>query len=116
MSIYTDYVKRDYYCRICDQTHKIKLDKTIIKAGSKFPIPHIFLHGELKNILTTLYIDKDFQIRGVDVHELHDDDIFSKDHVIELISTLMAEIERLQKENARLTKIIHSPKNNLELT
>jgi hypothetical protein len=111
----TDYVKRDYYCRICDQIHEIKLNKDILRGKSKFPIQHVFLHGELKNLLTTLYIDKDFQIRGVDVHELQDSGIFAADHVSKLINTLMEEIQRLQEENGRLIKEIHSLKNKPEL-
>jgi hypothetical protein len=112
----SDIVKRDYYCRMCDQTHEIYLSRNIAKTHSKFPVTHIFLHGELKNLLTTLYIDKDLQIRGVDVHELHDGDIFSKEHVTKLISTLMGEIERLQKENNRLIDEIHSLKKEFELS
>jgi hypothetical protein len=111
VSIDTDYVNRDYYCRICDQIHEIKLNKSIIKQQSKFPISHVFLHGELKNLLTTLYIDKDFEIRGVDVHELQDNDIFAADHVTKLINTLMEEIERLQNENARLIEKLQSLEN-----
>ncbi len=98
----TDCVSRDYYCRICDQMHQIKINKNLVKSQSKFPFPFIFLHGDLKNLLTTLYIDKEIQIRGVDVHELSDDNIFSKDQVIKITTTLVAEIERLQRENARL--------------
>ena len=96
--------------------HQIKLSKNIIKPQSKFPIPHIFLHGDLKNLLTTLYIDKDYQIRGVDVHELCDDDIFSKDQVIELTNTLLREIDRLQKENDKLIEKNHSLKKKIDLT
>jgi hypothetical protein len=58
----TNFVKRDYYYRICDQIHEIKLNKDILRAKSKFPIQHVFLHGELKNLLTTLYIDKIFKL------------------------------------------------------
>ncbi len=91
--------------------HEIKLSKNIIKLQSKFPFPYIFLHGDLKNLLTTLYIDKEFQIRGVDVHELHDDDIFSKDQVIKITNSLTDEIERLRSDNDKLTKeILHLKK------
>ena len=114
MSINIEYIKREYYCRICNQMHQINLSKNIIKSRSKFPIPHIFLHGDLKNLLTTLYIDKDFQIRGVDVHELHDDDIFSKDQVIELTNTLVGEIENLRRENAKLIEEVHFLKKKFD--
>lgn len=106
MSKNTDYLNREYYCRICDQMHQIKISKNVVKSHHKFPFPLIFLHGDLKNLLTTLYIDKETQIRGVDVHELSDDNIFSKDQVIKITTTLVGEIERLQIEIARLNKLI----------
>ena len=102
----TDCVSREYYCRICDQMHQIEISKDVVKSQSKFPFPFIFLHGDLKNLLTTLYIDKETQIRGVDVHELSDDNIFSKDQAIKITTKLVGEIERLQEEIARLNKLI----------
>ena len=103
----TDEVSREYYCRVCDELHVIKLSNKMIKTHVNFPFPYIFLHGELKNLMTTLYIDKDLQIRGVDVQELSDNDIFSKDQVISITNTLVAEIDRLQTENANLGKKIN---------
>jgi len=97
-----DYVVRQYHCRICKTTHKINLQKNISENQSKFPFSYFYLHGELKNILTTLYLDKHLEIRGVDVHKLTDDDIFSKDHLLSITSTLVQEIEELRNENEEL--------------
>ena len=97
-----EYLLKSYFCRMCDTTHKIKLDKKKCMKQLKFPFPYIFLHGESKNLLTTLYLDKDLQIRGVDVQELGDDDIFSKEQVISIINTLMKEIETLRRENRKM--------------
>ena len=102
MSDNSDYIQRSYYCNVCGTTHEISLQKKISEKQSKFPFSHFFLHGELKNILTTLYLDKQLEIRGVDVQKLTDDDIFSKDHVISIASTLVKEIEELHKENEEL--------------
>ena len=102
-----------HYCRVCDDIHVIKLSNRMIKTHIKFPFPYFFLHGELKNLMTTLYIDKDLQIRGVDVHELSDDDIFSKDQVKTITNTLVTEIERLQTENANLAKKINKLKKKI---
>ena len=99
-----NFVIRQYYCSICNVIHEIKLDKEISKGHSQFPFPYIFLHGDLKNILTTLYIDKNFEIRGVDVHVLTKEDLFSKDQATMIISTLMDEIEMLRNENEKLIK------------
>lgn len=109
-----DEVSREYYCRVCDDMHIIKLSNKMIKKHDKFPFPYIFLHGELKNFITTLYIDKDLQIRGVDVHQLSDDDIFSKDQVMTITNTLVTEIERLQRENANLVNNINELKKKIK--
>ncbi len=98
----SDYILRNYYCKICNKDHKIKLSKNLLKNKLKMPFPHIFLHGELKNILTTLYLDKELQIRGVDVHELTDEDLFSKEQAIIITKTLVEEIEKLAEENLNL--------------
>jgi len=102
MSDNSEYIQRSYHCRVCDTTHEISLQKKISENQSKFPFSYFFLHGELKNILTTLYLDKQLEIRGVDVQELTDDDIFSKDQVVSITSILMREIEELRKENEDL--------------
>jgi hypothetical protein len=102
-------IKR-YYCRICDDNHEIQLRKKLIENQSKFPFSHSFLHGELKNILTILYLDKNMEVRGVDVQKLRDDDIFSKEQVISISGTLMEEIERLRTENEALQKELRAYK------
>ncbi len=99
MSEKSEFIVRHYHCRVCDTTHEINIPKKISEKQSKFPFSYFFLHGELKNILTTLYLDKHLEIRAVDVHELTDDDIFSKDHLLSITSTLLKEIEDLRKEN-----------------
>lgn len=102
MSDNSDYIQKSYYCDACSKTHKIRLSIKISEKQSKFPFSYFFLHGELKNILTTLYLDKHLEIRGVDVQKLTDDDIFSKDHVVSITSILVKEIEDLRKENEEL--------------
>ena len=102
MSEESEFIVRHYHCRVCDTTHEISIPKKISEKQSKFPFSYFFLHGELKNLLTTLYLDKHLQIRGVDVHQLTDDDIFSKDHLLSITSTLVKEIEVLRKENEKL--------------
>jgi hypothetical protein len=109
------HVIRSYTCNICNEVHKVKLKKSLIKNRSQFPMPYVFLHGTLKNILTTLYLDKNLEIRAVEVQELKDDDIFSKDQVIQITATLMEEIERLRDENSKLAKEINKIKKNSNL-
>ena len=104
MSDNDNFVTKLYHCRICNNTHKTKLRKDLNKRHTKFPFSHSFLHGELKNILTTLYLDRNLEVRGVDVQQLRDDDLFSKEQVVSISSTLMEEIERLRTENEKLQK------------
>ena len=113
MSKNKNFVVKQYRCGICNKIHEIKLNKNIIDGKVKFPFPLVFLHGELKNILTTLYIDKDLEIRGADTNELKTEDgLFSKDQVIEITQELMKEIERLTEENLRLSEELGERKKN----
>jgi len=107
-----EFVTRQYFCRICKSDHYVRLRKENIKNREKYPFSHIFLHGDLKNILTILYIDSDAQIRGVDVQELTDDDIFSKEHVMSITKKLISEIERIREENDVLHQEIQTLKKS----
>ncbi|MHA1898240.1 MAG: hypothetical protein ACTSU2_12675, partial [Promethearchaeota archaeon] len=53
------------------------------------------------------YLDKDLNIRGVESSRLKDDNLFSKDQVVKISTSLMNEIERLQKENEILLNEIN---------
>lgn len=108
-----DLVIREYDCRLCKQHHEIKLSNQLSKDHDDYPFPYTFLHGDLRNILTTLYIDKNLEIRGVDVRELTDSDLFSKDQVLTITNTLMEEIEQLREENNSLRdKLLTIEKNH----
>ena len=93
-----NFVLRNYECKICNKTHQIRLGVDIHEGREKFPFPYIFLHGKLRNILTILYIDKDLQVRAVEVYELSEEDIFSKEQVMTITKKLINEIERLRVE------------------
>lgn len=111
-------ITRYYTCKVCNKTHKIKLNTNIVEGRTKFPFPHVFLHdsiknGVLKELLTILYIDKDVQIRGVEIQELGDDNLFSKEQVVKITSTLMEEIERLREDNLKLMEKINKLKKKI---
>ncbi len=114
MSEKSEFIVRHYHCRVCDTTHEISIPKKISEKQSKFPFSYFFLHGELKNLLTTLYLDRHLQIRGVEVHQLTDDDIFSKDHLLTITSTLVKEIEELRKENEELQSKLRKKTKNVK--
>ena len=95
---------REYRCQICDTVHKVELSPNLIKYKKKFPFPHVFLHGELKEYLTILYIDANLQIRASEVQNLSldNDNVFSKDHTFKIVSNLVNEIENLRDQQHNL--------------
>jgi len=93
-----DIVKKMFRCNVCDATHEITLNRNLLEGKLVFPFSFIYLHGELKNILTILYIDADLEIRGVETHLLSRENIFSKEHMTEIINKMIAEIENLRAE------------------
>ena len=101
--IMTDYITKQYNCKICNETHKIELPQNICEGRTKFPFPYVFLHGDQKNILTILYIDKDLQIRGAEVQE-GTNDLFSKEQVVKLATNLIDEVDRLREDNLKLMR------------
>ncbi len=104
--IMPETVVKKYNCKICKETHDVELNKGLLEGRERFPFPHVFLHGDLKQLLTILYLDKDLQIRGAEVQNLRIDDanLFSKDHTTSIVENLMNEIERLRLENEKLCK------------
>lgn len=102
MSNDSDFIEKIYNCPQCKETHSINFPKGLAEDRPKYPFPHVYLHGKLKDLLTTLYIDRDLQIRGVEVIQLVDSDIFSKDQAFEIVNKLMDVILKMQEENQLL--------------
>ena len=102
MSKNTEFVQKFYNCPVCKETHTFNFPKNLAENRKRYPFTYVYLHGELKDLLTTLYIDKNLQIRGVEVIKLQDDDIFSKEQVLKITEQLMDEIVFLQEENESL--------------
>jgi len=101
----TDYITKQYNCKICNETHKINLPKNLCDGRDKYPFSYVFLHGEPKEILTILYIDKDLQIRGVEVQQ-GENDFFSKEYVVKMATNLIDEVDRLREDNVMLMQEI----------
>jgi len=99
----TDYITKQYNCKICDETHKVELPKNLCEGRTKFPFHYVILHGPQKNILTILYIDKDLQIRGAEVQE-GTNDLFSKEQVVKMATNLIDEVDRLREDNVSLMR------------
>jgi hypothetical protein len=58
-------------CPKCGVDHRISIDPNIITKSSRFPVKYAYLHGEPKFILT-LFIDRQFQVRGIEISEYLD--------------------------------------------
>jgi len=100
-------VKRRYYCKFCDETHSIEFNKDISKGQPRFPFSYVYVHiytknDEEKELLTILYLDNDCKIRGTDITELNNSDIYSKTHVEAKIAALDEENQKLKEEIKRL--------------
>ncbi|MHA1149694.1 MAG: hypothetical protein ACTSR8_15775 [Promethearchaeota archaeon] len=109
-------VKRKYFCKICAKNHEIELNPNLTEERQSFPFPYVFLHGELKDLLTILYLDRDLEIRSAEVQNLSidDDNVFSKDQTICIAENLMKELERLRKENEHLQLELDKLKRNVQ--
>ncbi|OLS15888.1 MAG: hypothetical protein RBG13Loki_0479 [Promethearchaeota archaeon CR_4] len=91
-----------YMCPVCKKNHEVLLDTKIIEKQGSFPFPYFDLHGDLRDILSLLYIDANLKVRGVEAKQLVEANIFSQDFASSITQTLMNEISRLEEENKKL--------------
>ncbi len=105
-----DFITKQYNCKVCNETHKVELPKNICEGRLKYPFPYVFLHGDPKDILTILYIDKDLQIRGAE-SQMGTNDLFSKEQVVEMVTNLIDEVEKLRNDNLKLMREIDNLKS-----
>jgi len=113
-------IKKLYRCPICKKTHEIYFHPDFANNRSKYPFSYVFLHkyessenieDKDKEILTTLYIDAQLNIRGIEALLNEDDtNILSKNTSKEIIGKLTYHILELQDEHEILIKKY----NNLE--
>ena len=107
-------IKKIYRCSICKKTHDLYFPSDFAKNRSKYPFSYVFLHkyensenieDKDKDILTTIYIDAQLNIRGVEVILNEDDtNILSKDTSKDIIGKLTGFILELQDEHEILIK------------
>jgi hypothetical protein len=55
-------------CPRCQEAHEITLDTSLVTESNRFPVKFAYLHGDPSFVLT-MFIDRDFQIRGVEISE-----------------------------------------------
>lgn len=103
-------IRRIYNCSYCKRTHSIQLEENMADEKPRYPFPFVFLHsseGELNDLLTTLYLDAQLQIRGVEVVKLDNSDIFSETLTKKITEKLMEMIVKLEEENLQLRGLLH---------
>ncbi|HME55582.1 MAG TPA: hypothetical protein VKM55_25475 [Candidatus Lokiarchaeia archaeon] len=109
----TDTIIKDYYCGVCKKRHDISLPKNLAMNRESYPFAHVFLHKLESNddlneididILTTLYIDANMSIRGVEAKPLDGTDIVSKEDFNIVVTRIMNELERWREEYTKLEK------------
>jgi len=104
LDIMTKMVTRSYQCDSCKIVHTIKLPEDLSTKHTQFPFAYFYLHGDTKDVLSTLYLDADLKVRGAETQKLDTglDDIFSKGQMLSIVQNLMTEIERWRTDYAEL--------------
>ena len=96
-----EFISRAYHCPKCRLMHTVKLPKDLAINKPVFPFPNVFLHSSeeglgLDDLLTVLYVDRDLYIRGVEVMEVEESNIFSEDLTKQIAEKLMDKIVSLE--------------------
>ena len=117
MSEKETYIITKYRCNFCNDMHDVRIKKKLLESQSKYPFPYVFLHnsikkGEAKELLTILYIDREGKVRGQEIQEFGNDNLFSREQVMAMIEPLMKEIRFLRQDNLKLKAKIEKLKNN----
>ncbi len=103
------HVVKIYNCSYCKKTHQVILPKDIADGKDRYPFPYVFLHsseGDLKVLLTTLYLDAQLAVRGVEVIQIENSDIFSEELTRKITNKLMDQVMSLEEENFQLRELL----------
>jgi len=108
---------RHYHCKVCEKTHTIELDVNVCSNRSKYPFPYVILHdsvknGEVRELLTILYIDKNCAIRAAEIQDF-DGHLFTKEQLVGITTPLMEEIKMLRETLSEREKEIKELKESL---
>lgn len=102
-----EMLEKSYQCPVCKKQHLVALPKNLAKNRDKFPFSHVIMHkfeGSTSiedagiDILTTLYIDANLAIRGVEAIRLTSSDVISKQDSSEIVTKLTNHILQLQED------------------
>ncbi len=106
MALYHMSPMAEYVCDVCKSQHKVELPADLASKHTHFPFSYFHLHGDAKDVLSTLYLDANLKVRGVETTKLDTglDDIFSKGQMMSIVRNLMDELERWRKDYEVLKK------------
>jgi hypothetical protein len=81
------HVTKSFYCEICKQFTYYLFKLGLLDNQKKFPFTYIYFHGQENNILTTLYLDANLNIRGSESMDLNqiEGNFFKSKKINELI-------------------------------
>ena len=105
-------IMRLFHCPVCKTKHKLYFPKDFAENRVKYPFSYVYLH-KLKetddidkleiDILTTLYVDSNLNIRGVEAVIIEDGtNILSKDDSRKIITNLTKAILEMQEDYDKL--------------
>ncbi len=61
-----DHVEVILHCIECNKDIIVNIAYSLIEKADRFPFEYLYVHGEPKHGIT-LYLDKDFQVRGTEL-------------------------------------------------
>lgn len=107
-------IKKYYNCPTCKKSHEISFPANFAENRVKYPFSYVYFHKLKtpekiedvdKDILTTLYLDSNLNIRGVETIIMEDDsNILSKEDSKTMIATLTKTILEMQKDYDKLNR------------
>lgn len=100
------HVTKSFFCEICKQLHTISLKLSLLDNQKKFPFIYIYFHGQENNILTTLYLDANLNIRGSESMDLNqiEGNFLNQKKSNELIQNLAKELAFVRQEYKNLNE------------
>ena len=105
-------ILRLFHCPVCKVKHQLYFPKDFADNRVKYPFSYVYLHklketDDIENldkdILTTLYVDSNLNIRGVEAVIIEDEaNILSKDDSRKIITNLTKTILDMQEDYEKL--------------
>jgi len=89
-----------FYCNICKENHKIEVPITIKQKATSFPFQYIYFHGTRDNIMSNLYIDADFKVRGAESFNLDslETNFITRNKSLNIIRELAKQLKDVRRE------------------